>query len=105
LTKRRSLVIVDLVQTNAEQILKARNQGMKPMKKIDVLAAVLLVVGGLNWGLVGAVDFDLVATVFGSASTASRIVYLLVGLGALYQVFQWKAIQSRWQPQQILARG
>jgi uncharacterized membrane protein YuzA (DUF378 family) len=68
------------------------------MKKIDVLAAVLLVVGGLNWGLVGAADFDLVASTFGSASALSRVVYLLVGLGGLYQVFQWKAIQARWQP-------
>jgi hypothetical protein len=81
------------------------NQGMKPMKKLDVLAAVLLVVGGLNWGLVGAADFDLVAALFGSASAMSRIVYLLVGVGALYQVLQFKAIQTRWQSQQVLARG
>ena len=66
------------------------------MKKIDVLAAVLLVVGGLNWGLVGAADFDLVATMFGSASALSRFVYLLVGLSGLYQMAQWKAIQARW---------
>ncbi len=68
------------------------------MKKLDVVAAVLLVVGGINWGLVGTTGVDLVGTLFGSLSPASRAVYVLVGLAALYQVFQWKAIQHRWQP-------
>lgn len=66
------------------------------MKKMDVLAAALLVVGGLNWGLVGLLNFDLVATVFGDMTALSRIVYVLVGLGAVYQAVQWKAIQHRW---------
>jgi uncharacterized membrane protein YuzA (DUF378 family) len=68
------------------------------MKSADVVAAVLLVIGGLNWGLVGAAEFDLVASLFGELSPASRVVYLLVGLAALYQAFQWKAIQHRWVP-------
>ena len=70
------------------------------MKKIDVLAAVLLVVGGLNWALVGAARFDLVAAIFGmhfgETSALSSVVYLLVGLSALYQSVSWKAIQRRW---------
>ncbi len=66
------------------------------MKTMDVVAAVLLVVGGLNWGLVGVVGFDLVASIFGEASLLSRMVYALVGLGAIYQALQWKAIQRRW---------
>ena len=66
------------------------------MKKIDVVAAVLLVVGGLNWGLVGAAQFDLVAAVFGELSPLSRLVYLLVGVSALYQAAQWRGIQRRW---------
>lgn len=66
------------------------------MKKLDVVAAVLLVVGGLNWGLVGAANFDLVATLFGQLSPLSRIVYLLVGLSAVYQALQWRGIQRRW---------
>jgi uncharacterized membrane protein YuzA (DUF378 family) len=68
------------------------------MKKLDVVAAVLLVVGGINWGLVGTTGVDLVATLFGSLSPLSRGVYILVGLAALYQALQWKAIQHRWQP-------
>ena len=66
------------------------------MKNFDVLAAVLVVVGGLNWGLVGFFGFDLVAALFGPMSVLSRLVYGLVGLSALYQALQWKAIQNRW---------
>ena len=66
------------------------------MKKIDVLAAILLVVGGLNWGLVGLLNFDLVAKLFGEMSVLSRLVYSLVGLAALYQALSVKAIQKRW---------
>jgi uncharacterized membrane protein YuzA (DUF378 family) len=66
------------------------------MKAIDTIVAILLVVGGLNWGLVGLFSFDLVATIFGDMSFISRIVYVLVGLGAVYQGLQWKAIQRRW---------
>lgn len=67
------------------------------MKKIDVLAAILLVVGGLNWGLVGVLGFDLVASIFGQASIASRAVYSLVGLAAVYQGLSWRQIQHRWK--------
>ena len=70
------------------------------MKNIDVLAAVLLVIGGLNWGLVGLLHFDLVATIFGlkfgETSMLSSVVYLLVGLAAVYQAVSWKGIQRRW---------
>ncbi len=50
------------------------------------LAWVLIIVGGLNWGLVGFFHFDLVATLFGSMSVLSRLVYGLVGLGAVWQL-------------------
>lgn len=66
------------------------------MKTLDVIVAALLVIGGLNWGLVGIFGFDLVASIFGDMSFLSRIVYAVVGLSALYQAIQWKAIQRRW---------
>ena len=67
------------------------------MKKLDVLAAALLIIGGLNWGLLGLLQFDLVAAIFGSQSAMlSRVVYILVGLSAVYQAFTWKTIQRRW---------
>jgi uncharacterized protein len=61
------------------------------MKKLDVAAATLVLVGGLNWGLVGLAKFDLVAWIFGGMSfgetnAASRIVYGLVGVAAVYGV-------------------
>lgn len=60
---------------------------MKKMNKLNVLdwlALVLVIVGGLNWGLVGIFDFDLVATIFGDMTVISRVVYVLVGLAAIY---------------------
>lgn len=66
------------------------------MRTLDVVAAVLLVVGGLNWGLVGTAQFDLVGALFGELSAPSRIVYALVGAAAFYQALQWRGIQRRW---------
>ena len=60
------------------------------MKKLDLLAATLLIVGGLNWGLVAVAEFDLVAWIFGlefgETNAATRVVYGLVGLSALYGI-------------------
>lgn len=56
------------------------------MKAINIITLVLLIVGGLNWGLVGLFQFDLVAALFGAGSGLSRLVYVLVGLSALWQL-------------------
>lgn len=56
------------------------------MKAIDVVAIVLLIVGGLNWGLVGLLQFDLVAAIFGPMSLLARTVYTVVGIAALYRL-------------------
>jgi uncharacterized protein len=74
------------------------------MKTLDVLAIVLLVVGGLNWGLVGITNFDLVAALFGNMSVLSRIVYALVGLAAIYETASFKAMQRRWQAPAFASR-
>lgn len=70
------------------------------MKKLDVLAAALLVIGGLNWGLVAVAQFDLVAWLvgldFGQTNAVSRIVYGLVGVAAVYQAIEQGAIRRRW---------
>ena len=58
------------------------------MRGLNVITLVLLIVGGLTWGLVGLFDFDLVAALFGEKSLLSRIVYGLVGLAALYQLIR-----------------
>lgn len=56
------------------------------MKKLNLLAIVLLVVGGINWGLVGTTGFDLVRAIFGDMTFLSRAVYTLVGVAAVNQL-------------------
>lgn len=56
------------------------------MKALNLATLILVIVGGLNWGLVGLFDFNLVAALFGAGSALSRIVYILVGLSALWQL-------------------
>ena len=60
------------------------------MKKLDILAASLVLVGGVNWGLVAVAQFDLVAWIFGmefgETNAVSRIVYCVVGLAAVYGI-------------------
>jgi uncharacterized membrane protein YuzA (DUF378 family) len=57
---------------------------MNKLNTLDWVALILVIVGGLNWALVGLFSFDLVAAIFGDMSILSRIVYTLVGLSAIY---------------------
>lgn len=57
------------------------------MKSVDMIAMILVIIGGLNWGLVGAFDYNLVDSLFGVGSALSQIIYILVGLSALYMIF------------------
>lgn len=59
---------------------------MKKMNILDWIALILVIVGGLNWGLVGAFEFDLVAEIFGAGSTGANVVYIIVGVAALYML-------------------
>ena len=54
------------------------------MKTIDYIALTLVIIGAINWGLIGFFGFDLVAFICGSMSILSRIIYAIVGLGGLY---------------------
>lgn len=62
------------------------------MSVLDYIAMALLIVGGLNWAMVALFSVDVVATLFGIASPATRLVYLLVGIAALYSLY----LTSRW---------
>lgn len=67
------------------------------MKTIDTIALVLLIIGGLNWGLVGLFEFDLVAAIFGGPDVfLADLVYVLVALSALWFAFQWNQMHRRW---------
>jgi uncharacterized protein len=65
------------------------------MKALNMIALVLVIVGGLNWGLVGLFQFDLVAAIFGGQDAAlARIVYILVGLAAIYAFYLFKPLSE-----------
>lgn len=63
------------------------------MKTVDTVALVLVLVGGLNWLLVGLFEYDLVAALLGDGSTLAKVVYVLVGLGALWML--WGLVAKR----------
>jgi len=62
-------------------------ENMRKMKPLSLTAIILLIIGGLNWGLVGLIDFDLVKAIFGDMTLISRIVYVIVGVAAVYTIF------------------
>ncbi len=78
------------------------------MKKFDVIAAVLVVVGALNWGLVGIAKFDLVAALFGlrfgETNAVTSAVYVLVAVSGIYQALSVRGIQRRWM-EPVVARA
>ena len=74
-------------RTMGERRTSIRTHGRSAMGALDYLAMLLLIVGGLNWAMVGLFDVDMVAVLFGPGSPATRITYVLVGLAALYAIY------------------
>ncbi|NWG47463.1 MAG: DUF378 domain-containing protein [Alphaproteobacteria bacterium] len=65
------------------------------MKALNIIAQIILIVGGVNWGLVGLFQFDLVAGIFGGPdSVGARIVYIIVGLAAIYGLYLLKPVSQ-----------
>lgn len=60
---------------------------MKKMSVLDWICAILIIIGGLNWGLIGFFNFNLISLIFGDMSIITRIIYALVGLAALYTIY------------------
>ena len=56
------------------------------MKVIDKIALVLVIIGAINWGLIGIFNFNLVSTIFGDMTLISRIIYALVGISGLWAI-------------------
>lgn len=74
--------------------LHASDTRAHSLHAIDWIALVLMIVGGINWGLVGLADFNLVAALFGEMSGLTRVIYVLVGLASLYGIYmviRWNA--------------
>ncbi len=64
------------------------------MKAVNLVTLVLVIIGGLNWGLVGLFDFNLVSAIFGEATMITRLIYILVGLSAIWQIYPFsRAVQ------------
>lgn len=70
------------------------------MRTLDVVVGILMIIGALNWGLVGFFSVNVIAMLFGEATAVSRVIYAAIGLGALYETFGltfgFKAFQHRW---------
>jgi len=66
------------------------------MKTVDIIAFVLLVIGGLNWGLVGFFNYNLVSAIFAGAPVVARFIYALVGLAALWDIIFYSSMRQRW---------
>ncbi|HAB99256.1 MAG TPA: DUF378 domain-containing protein [Parachlamydiales bacterium] len=62
---------------------------MKNHHIVHTIAKILLIIGGLNWGLIGLFQFNLVNVIFGNMEAVARIIYVLVGLEALYRLVFW----------------
>ncbi len=65
------------------------------LNPIEKVAYILLVIGGINWGLVGWLDYNLVDEIFGVGSTASRVIYAIVGVAALYVIYSMAMMMSK----------
>lgn len=61
-------------------------EGEKTMKVIDTIVLILIIIGAINWGLVGIFNFNLVEAIFGGISVITRIIYILVGISGLWGI-------------------
>lgn len=68
---------------------------MKNLNTMDWLVLVLVIIGALNWGLVGIFNFDLVAAIFGEMSALSRVIYSLVGISSVALIFIAARLQKK----------
>lgn len=66
------------------------------LRTIDTIALILVLIGAINWGLVGLFAFDLVAAIFGQMTAASRIIYTLVGIAGVYTIVALPSMPRRW---------
>lgn len=70
------------------------------MKVLDIVVTVLLVIGALNWGIVGFFGYNVVAAIFGEATAITRVIYAVVGLSGLYEAFNftlgYESMHHRW---------
>jgi len=64
------------------------------MKSLNSIALLLIIIGGLNWGLIGLFEFNLVAAIFGGVLWLERLVYIVVGIAAVYSLYLFKPVTA-----------
>jgi len=93
------MATINAPASERRHILDRRSTGnalnKSTINALDWVAMVLLIIGGLNWGAVGLLNVDVVAAVFGTQTPLSRIIYVLVGLSALYSIYTTSKIAAR----------
>lgn len=93
------MATINAPASERRHILDRRSTGnflsKSKLNALDWVAMALLIIGGLNWGVVGLLNVDVVAAVFGTQSPLSRIVYVVVGLAALYSIYTSRKMAAR----------
>ncbi len=69
-------------------------KGVNNMKALDYTVLTIILIGAINWGLIGFFDFDLVSSIFGQMTMLTRIIYALVGIGGLYAISYYGRMQT-----------
>jgi uncharacterized membrane protein YuzA (DUF378 family) len=68
---------------------------MKNAHVVDIIAIIILIIGGLNWGLIGLFEWNFIASVFGYTSVLTRTIYSLAGIAAAYKIITWARRDSK----------
>ncbi len=66
------------------------------MRTLDLIVGILLVIGGLNWGIVGLFDYNVIGSIFAPVIVLARISYILFGLCAVYELVEFRQELRRW---------
>ncbi|HLB52135.1 MAG TPA: DUF378 domain-containing protein [Chlamydiales bacterium] len=62
---------------------------MKNNRVLDLIAVIILIIGGLNWGLIGLFEWNFIGSVFGYVTTFSRTLYTIIGIAAIYKIINF----------------
>ena len=93
------MATINAPASERRHILDRRSSGnllsKSKLNALDWVAMALLIIGGLNWGVVGLLNVDVVAAVFGTQSPLSRVIYVVVGLAALYSIYTSSKMAAR----------
>jgi uncharacterized membrane protein YuzA (DUF378 family) len=85
-TKLELCFYEEVKDTQKEKVFMKKHECMHT---ISIIALILLLIGGISWGLVGAFGVEIISSVFGMGSTLTNIIYILIGISALWKIYTW----------------